>query len=251
MFLLNILEIFMQVTTKSAVVSNDTNTSATATKEAAFDMTAAASLQAMENKRTQWQNNAFRTSNQQLYSVLADCLSYGAPLDTAAAKLRATELQAFLKERKLIVKRESPLMTRIVKAVFGDVDRRRVSTYSLVLRSAQKEGVLPSALAEWIEQRGGIQEIRLSKSATYISPKSKAEMVQKHISTMSALGSVSSKQLSEMSDSNYVGEECVLIAEQQADGSFAIKSVVRSATALNAALLSMYSENAEAFKLAA
>lgn len=241
----------MQVTTKSAVVSNDTNTSTTATNEAAFDMTAAASLQAMENKRTQWQNNAFRTSNQQLYSVLADCLSYGAPLEVSAAKQRANELQAFLKERKLVVKRESPLMTRIVKAVFGDVDRRRISTYSLVLRSAQKEGVLPSALADWIEQRGGIQEVRLSKSATYISPKIKAEMMQKHISTMPTLGKVRSKQLSELGDSNHVGEECVLIAEEQADGSFAIKSIVRSATALNAALLSMYSENAEAFELAA
>jgi hypothetical protein len=45
------------------------------------------------------------------------------------------------------------------------VDRRRLSTYSLVLREAIKQKVLATQLAEWIEQNGGIQEIRLSQSA--------------------------------------------------------------------------------------
>jgi hypothetical protein len=101
-------------------------------------------LDEMEAARKQWQTTAFRTSNQQLYGVLADCLAYGAALEIGAAKARSKALQAFLELRKYVVKKDSPLMTRIVKSVFGEVDRRRVSTYSLVLREAQRQGVQSS-----------------------------------------------------------------------------------------------------------
>ena len=137
-------------------------------------------------------------------------------------------------------------MTRIVKSVFGEVDRRRVSTYSLVLREAQRQGVLPSKLAEWIEEFGGIQEIRLSKSATYVSPKSKAELARDKVAAMPNLAVVKTEALSLKADAEFVGEECLLLAEQQADGSFFINHVVRNSTALTAALTSLYSAQAAA-----
>ena len=198
----------------------------------------------MEAARKQWQTTAFRTSNQQLYGVLADCLAYGAELEVGAAKARSKALQAFLESRKYVVKKDSPLMTRIVKSVFGEVDRRRVSTYSLVLREAQRQGVLPPKLAEWIEEFGGIQEIRLSKSATYVSPKSKAELARDKVAAMPNLAVVKTEALSLKADADFVGEECLLLAEQQADGSFFVKHVVRNSTALTAALTSLYSAQA-------
>ncbi len=228
--------------TTESVVSNDTQI--TSQNAISTEPSKPKTLDEMEAARKQWQTTAFRTSNQQLYGVLADCLAYGAELEVGAAKARSKELQEFLESRNYIVKKDSPLMTRIVKSVFSAVDRRRVSTYSLVLREAQKQGVQPSKLADWIEERGGIQEVRLSKSATYVSPKSKAEMARDKLAAMPNLAVVKSAELTLQADADFVGEECLLLAEQQADGSFCVKHVVRNNAALTAALTSLYSAQA-------
>lgn len=207
--------------------------------------TEANELKQLEDKRKQWETTVYRTSNQQLYALLADCLAYGRPMEVAEAKVRSKELEAFFAERGYAVKKESPLFSRIVKAVFGNVDRRRISTYSLVLRSAQKEGIQPSALAEWIEQRGGIQEVRLARSATYVSPKQKAEQAKSSLGSLPNLA-VAKEGLAELADAEHIGTECVLLAEQQADGTFHIKSLTRSATAVNAALAALYAEQNKA-----
>ena len=76
-------------------------------------------LSEMEAKRQQWETTAYRTSNQQLYAVLADCLAYGEALPLADAKQRTKDLEEFFKLRGYSVKSDSPLLSRIVKAVFG------------------------------------------------------------------------------------------------------------------------------------
>ena len=205
----------------------------------------AAELKKLESKRINWETTVYRTSNMQLYALLADCLEYGRAMEVAEAKIRNKELDAFFDERGYVVKRESPLFSRIAKAVFGNIDRRRISTYSLVLRSAQKAGVTAANLAEWIETNGGIQEIKLSRSDTYVSPKQKAEKAKSSFGDLPNLA-VAKEGLAVLADGEHVGTECVLLAEQQADGSFHIKALTRSATAVNAALASLYAAQAAA-----
>jgi hypothetical protein len=202
-------------------------------------------LNKLEEKRKLWETTAYRTSNQQLYALLADCLEYGCVLDLAESKIRNKELDTFFAERSYTVKRESPLFSRIAKAVFGNIDRRRISTYSMVLRSAQKAGINPSNLAEWIETNGGIQEIRLARSDSYVSPKQKADKAKLSFSDLPNLA-VAKDGLALLADAEHVGTECVLLAEQQADGSFHIKALTRSATAVNAALTALYAAQAAA-----
>jgi hypothetical protein len=235
----------------TVVVQNDKpvkakKATAVAVKPATTADKRAETLADMEAKRQNWETTAYRTSNQQLYAVLADCLAYGNnDVATAAAKSRNAELEAFLKSRGYLVKNDSPLLTRVVKAVFGNIDRRRISTYSLVLRTAQKEGVKPAALATWIEDKGGIQEVKLARSATYKSPKQKAEEAKLSLSSLPTLA-VAKGKLSLLADADFVGTECVLLAEQQADGSFHIKALNRSTTAVNAALAALYGEQQKA-----
>ena len=228
---------------KPAVVLNDTPNAANEAKHVA--QTTASKLSEMEAKRRQWENTAYRTSNQQLYAVLADCLAYGEELPVAEAKQRNKDLEEFFGLRGYVVRNESPLMTRIVKAVFGNIDRRRISTYSLVLRAAQKEGITADKLAGWIEKRRGIQEVKLSRSATYVSPKAKALQAKNTLSALPNLA-VAKDKLKEQADADFIGSECVLLAEQQADGSFHIKALTRSRTAVNAALTALYSEQQKA-----
>jgi len=219
------------------VVLNDTANQVQAKEAKAV---AVSILTQLETQRIEWENGAYRTSNQQLYSVLAECYLFGGDLPFDQAKERSKQLTEFCKQRGYVVKKESPLMTRIVKAVFGNVDRRRISTYSLVLRTAKAANIQPNKLAEWIEEKGGIQEIKMSRSATYLSPKDKSDAAVKKLNQQQALAVVKTEALSLLADGDFVGDECVLIAEQQADGSFAIKALTRSSTALTAALSAVY-----------
>lgn len=239
--------------TATTVVQNDTTTAViqndAATITAAASTTtqiAATSLIDLESKREQWETTVYRTSNQQLYALLAECYVYGGELPIDQAKQRSAVLADFCQQRGYVVKKESPLLTRIVKAVFGGVKRSRISTYSVVLRSAKAENVLPSNLAQWIEQRGGIQEVKLARSATYISPSDKAIKAKTTLANSSNLAVVASEALTQLADGDFMGEECVFVAEQQADGSFAIKALTRSTTAVNAALLAVYGQQAKA-----
>ena len=199
-------------------------------------------LRSMEAKRIDWETGAFRTSNQALYQVLAECLAYSGELPIKMAKHRNDALAAFYKERGYRYKEDAPLVTRVVRAVFGDVNRRRISTYSLVLRQAQKENVAYANLPAWIEEHGGIQEIRLSRSATFVSPAQKAIVGKSFFEAKPDLGTVQSEWLSVEADPSFIGQACVLLAEQQADGSFHVRAVIRNQAALKAAYAALYAK---------
>jgi hypothetical protein len=198
-------------------------------------------LASLEVKRVNWEKGAYRTSNLELYSMLAECLLFAGELPVAESKQRSAALEVFFKERGYKYKKDSHITARVIRAVFGNIDRRRVSTYVLVLRQAQKSNVEPSQLAQWIEDGGGIQEIKLARSASFVSPSSKASIAKADFENLPVLAIAMSQQLSELADAGYVGEECVLIAEQLADGGFAIRALVRSEGAVNAAFTTLYS----------
>ena len=114
----------VEVASINNVVSNDK------TQAAAIAFNAAGTLRNIEAERITWEQGAYRTSNQSLYAVLAQCLVFCGELKIAEAKQRSAALEAFFKERGYKYNNESPLASRVVKAVFGNIDRRRVSTYS-------------------------------------------------------------------------------------------------------------------------
>ena len=188
-------------------------------------------LTRMETKRITWEQGVYRTSNLDLYSVLADCLLFSGELPVAESKQRSAALEAFFKERGYKYKKDSHI-----------IDRRRVSTYVLVLRQAQKSNVESSQLAQWIEDCGGIQEIKLSRSATFVSPTAKASIAKSDFVNLPVLAIAKSEQLTLLADAGFIGEDCVFIAEQLADGGFAIRALVRKEGAINAAFTALYSD---------
>lgn len=200
----------------------------------------------LEIERRAWEEGAYRTSNQALYAVLAKCLAVATVDSPELAKQRNAELEAFYKSRGYFYKKDAPPATRVVKAVFGAVDRRRLSTYSLVLREAIKQKVLAVNLAEWIEQNGGIQEIRLSQSATFVKPAAKVEQAKQSFDTLPELATVKSEALTLLADGDFMGECCVLIAEQAANGSFVVRGFTRAGGAVNAAFAALYAEQKKA-----
>ena len=226
------------------VVQNDEIT--TTLPVAAQPKTLTHTLAALEVERITWEEGVYRTSNQALYAVLAKCLAIAQAATPELAKQRNASLEAFYKERGYSYKKDAPPATRVVKAVFGGVDRRRLSTYSLVLREAIKQEVLAVNLAAWIEKEGGIQEIKLSQSKSFIKPSVKVEMARQGFDSLPELASVKSESLSQLADGDFMGECCVLIAEQAADGSFVVRGLTRAGGAVNAAFAALYAEQKKA-----
>lgn len=200
----------------------------------------------LETERETWEQGVYRTSNLALYAVLAKCLAIAQADTPELAKQRNAGLEAFYKLRGYSYKKDAPPATRVVKAVFGNVDRRRLSTYSLVLREAIKKRVQATQLAEWIEQNGGIQEIRLSQSATFVKPAVKVEQAKESFDTLPELATVKSEALTLLADGDFMGECCVLIAEQAANGSFVVRGFTRAGGAVNAAFAALYAEQKKA-----
>ena len=200
----------------------------------------------LETERETWEQGVYRTSNLALYAVLAKCLAIAQADTPELAKQRNAGLEAFYKQRGYTYKKDAPPATRVVKAVFGNVDRRRLSTYSLVLREAIKKRVQATQLADWIEQNGGIQEIRLSQSATFVKPAVKVEQAKQSFDTLPELATVKSEALTLLADGDFMGDCCLLIAEQNAEGAFVVRGFTRAGGAVNAAFAALYAEQKKA-----
>lgn len=255
----------MQITTQtnstvnansSAVVSNDTyaklavgqnvNVIVDANEQTATTPIAAPSLasriERLVSDRVQWEQGVLRTSNEQLYALLAKCYAMYFEFcgKTAGAKALRAELEKFISQKGYRFNESSHTITKIVKCVFGAVDRRRISTYSLVLRVALAKKLTTDGVAAFIAENGGVEEIRRSKSPTAKTPKVKAELGAQAVSG-NELAVVRSDKISQSLNVENVGCDLVAIVTQQADGSLIVRQLIKSQSALNAALASVYS----------
>lgn len=191
--------------------------------------------------RKAWEQGALRTSNEQLYALLAKCYALYGELcgSTAAAKANRAELENFISKSGYRFLESTHTLTKVVKCVFG-VDRRRVSTYSLVLREALTQKKTAAEIADFIVAGGGVEEIRRSKSKTAKTATQKAELGKEAVSS-NQLAVVSSDKIAEALNPDNEGNDLVAIVTQQADGSLVVRKLVYSKSVLNAALASAYS----------
>jgi len=219
------------------VVQNDTTDSSTTS----IYVDTRSALVSLTTERKHWETNLLRKSNDALYEILVQCFVLyeqisGSTKDAIEAR---KALAAVCDENNYRFVGSTPLITKVIKCVFG-VDRRRVSAYSIVLREAINKKIEPTNFAEWVSEQGGVEQVRLSKSPKTKTKNEKIELCKKAISKSSILAKVTSEALSQASDVDKAGEQCVLLAVQNSDGSFSIQAVVTSASATKAALEAHY-----------
>jgi hypothetical protein len=188
-------------------------------------MTTEEFLNSTEKMRVDWENGAYVQANKQLYAVLARCYAFLSQAEGEGSIKMGNVLEKFYKERRYVYRRSTPLACRIVRAVFGNVDRRRISTYAIVIRQAINKRVEIADFADWIEMNGGVQEVRLGRSDTYVSKKDKAETVADKWDTLSTLCVADDKSLRMAKDEEFDNKHCLLIAKQNKDGTYTIKGV--------------------------
>lgn len=206
--------------------------------------------------REHWQNGAYKTANDGLYALLADCYQLYNDMtgkSNAAARLREA-LAHTVEEKKLNFKASTHSIDKILRVVFGEADRRRVSAYAVALRAAlaAKPQVGPSGFADYVRAAGGIEEVRAaaSKKGTGLSPKEKAAVATAAVTARSTDVIVNDPMFCADLDAAKVSQFHVLVAEQLADSTLAIKAIVSNATVVTAALQAYYAANKEALQTA-
>lgn len=225
------------------VVQNDT---VTATAKASESVRNHFELLAVE--REAWESTVHRTNNEQLYVLLQKCYqTYQAMSGTEDEAVNLRDgLKDYINTKGYKFNAGTHTLVKIVKCVFG-ADRRRVSAYGIVLRTALSKNVSVVDIPEFIRSHGGVEEIRLAKSPNAMTAKHKAQAGAEAVQS-SNLGVFACESLRNKLDSGNIGKAVVLIGTWQADGSVIVRSVVQNDTAVNAALASYYSSNKEAFK---
>jgi len=204
-------------------------------------LTTAAFLASAEQQRVAWETGVYVEANKQLYAVLARCYEFVMKDNGESEIARSKALAEFYAKPGYTYKQKTPFASRIVRAVFGNVDRRRISTYSIVIRKAQQDKIEVEDFAAWVENGGGVQEVRLGRSENYVSKKDKAERVSTKWDMMQTLGVASDERLRLQSKGEHAHAHCLLVALQNKDGTYTIKGVVHTKGIVQQAMAAMQS----------
>lgn len=197
--------------------------------------------------REVWEATEYNRSNQSLYKLIADCLALYNDLTVGDnIKHKKQGLQDYINLKGYKFKETSPLSLKVIRCVFGDRDRRRLSTYHTVLLVAIAEKWADADVEKNISNRGGVQEISLGKSSG-MTAKEKAQAARAALMNKS-VATLSSDALSKQFNTENIGETAVAVLTLNSDGTYSVHCVVRSTTAVNAALAGYFSANKEVLK---
>jgi hypothetical protein len=220
-----------QISTSTSVLSKDTS-------KASIKFTR---IEQIAVERQVWEDNAFRTSNEQLYSILDKCYSYF-KLMTAGNDLSAKvkdDLETHINLNGHVFLKKTHPVTKIIKVVFNQ-ERRRTSTYSLVLRAAIAENVPEGGIPEFIRSKGGVQEISISKGGAK-SSEDRAEAAKAAVSK-SVIAELSGDAIAQKLDSNKANQQLVIVATQLPNGKLALNAVTYSESVVKAALAACFKD---------
>lgn len=202
-------------------------------------------IESLVHESQHWFDNAYRASNDQLYDLLTKCFGYynsmGKP-DAFGKSLRKG-LEDHIESKGYRFNSSTHTLNKIVKCVFG-FDRRRVSVYGSVLKTAAQLKITVEGLGEFIRQNGGIEEIRLGSSTNAVPTKQKAEQVATAVESV-VLGQITHKEISQQLDAGKIGKNTLLIGTWQSDGSIVIRTVIDNDSLVKSALASQYNKHRE------
>jgi hypothetical protein len=189
------------------------------------------------DQRLHWENHELASSNDALYALLQHCYSLNNAMSGSdgTAKALRKGLANYIQDKKYLFKESSPLIAKIVKCVFG-VNRRRVNAYSSALRVAMSEKVAVMELPKFFKDQGGIEEVR--RKATTGKAKTMKDKVElgRAVLDSEALAFITSDSLNASFSNQSLEEGVVLLATREDDGSFAVRRVVQSNSAVKSAL---------------
>jgi hypothetical protein len=153
-------------------------------------------------------------------------------------------LATYIAQKGYSFKDSTPLMTKIVRCIFG-VDRRRVNVYAAALRIAKEQKIGVMELPRWLKAQGGIEEVKRAPNAAK-KAKSLQERVKEGSFILSepSLGKVHTDALNAQFSTENLGEGVVLLATRDDDGGFSIRRLIQTESVVKAAIAACAQLNA-------
>jgi len=202
-------------------------------------------MEALVAQRIDWENNELASANDALYALLQHCYSLNNAMSGTGVASKALKrgLANYIESQKLIFTDATPLITKIVKCVFG-VDRRRVNAYASALKVAIAEKKQVMELPKFFKERGGIEEVRRTNVKKPKTLKEKAAL-GRTVLEGDVLATVKSDTLTANFSTQSLEEGVILLATREDDGSFAVRKMLQSQSVVNSALATFASVGAE------
>jgi hypothetical protein len=201
----------------------------------------------LETDCKNWEATELAAAHARLYQLLTRAYSYYLVMKTDADKKKRDDykkaLSTFIELRNYKFLSTSDDMHRVVKAVFGS-DRRRVSAYSIALKTAMASGVPAANLASWFTAQGGVEEVRSAKSST------NTDQAPDHEKAATSLADQVLMRIKPDAVTMPMGVEdndkpIVLLAVYRPTGDLELKAIVSDAAVVKAAFASYYKTNKE------
>jgi hypothetical protein len=188
--------------------------------------------------RETWEKTDLARSNERLYALLQNCYALHNTMvgSDALAKALRKGLSNYIEFRKYPFSDSTPLMTKIVKCVFG-VDRRRVHSYATALLAAKERRIAVIELPRWLKDQGGVEEVRRTAKSGSTSMAKRVDD-GKMVLQSEVLAVVQSDKLNAQFSTEKLQEGVVLLATRSDDGSFAIRKVIQADSVIKAAIAS-------------
>jgi hypothetical protein len=196
-------------------------------------------------RRVNWEKNELMSANDALYGLLQHCLALNNAMvgaDSISKNLRKG-LGNYIEQKGYKFTDSTPLISKIVRCVFG-VDRRRVNAYSTAMRAAMSERISVLELPKFFRDAGGVEEVRRKVAKPAKTMKQKVALGRTVLDS-EAIASIKSDSLSAVYATDNTETGVVLLATREDDGSFAVRRVVQSQSAVNSALAACSSVGAE------
>ena len=202
-------------------------------------------LDSLVAERIAWENNELASANDGLYALLQHCYSLNNAMSGTGVSAKALKkgLANYIQAKNYTFTDATPLITKIVKCVFG-VNRRRVNAYASALKVAIAEKKQVMELPKFFKDKGGIEEVRRSNTNKPKTLKEKAAL-GRSVLDGDVLATVSSDSLNANYSNESLEEGVVLLATREDNGTFAVRRVLQNKSVINSALATFASVGAE------
>lgn len=181
----------------------------------------------LADRRAAWEKTEFDRSNQSLYKIIDECLALYKESTTGkfAFEMKSALLK-HIEDNGYVFKSTTSLSQKIIRCVFGDQDRRRISTYDKVLVAAISNGWNVGEVPSEITKAGGIHMISTRNPASLMEHK----QYQFAIDALkaSSIATLTSNTIKSNMKSDKMGEMAVAVMTQMSDGSYNVHCVVPS-----------------------
>lgn len=246
-----------EATEQAGVVNHDKQSPANVKNGNAGVDTALFMLEQIAHDRKSWEENEYAASRKRLYQLLTQCYEYYITMKLGANKEIRGEykkaLKDFCDQRGYNFKKSTHDMNVVVSAIFNGSTRSRVSAYAQALRVALTSGAVNAEgqaqpinaidLADWIEERGGVEEIRTGSKNAGLTHSEQAEIAAKVLDEQAAIGSLKADFKTFGVDSNDSDKQMVLVVTYRNSGEFEINALVKDNSAVKEALACYFKAN--------